>query len=42
MFTVVVSFFSGRNNPEWVVKNNRALTELMVNARKEENFGLPA
>ena len=42
MFTVVVSFFSGRNNPEWVVKNNRALTELMVNARKKENFGLPA
>ena len=42
MFTVVVSFFSGRNNPEWVVRDNRRLTELMVNARKEGNFGLPA
>lgn len=42
MFTVVVSFFSGRNNPEWVVRDNRKLTEFMVNARKEGKFGLPA
>ena len=42
MFTVLVSFFSGRNNPEWVVKYNRTLTELMVNARKAGKIGLPA
>ena len=42
MFTVVVSFFSGRDNPEFTVKGNRTLKARMVEARDNGWFGLPA
>ena len=42
VFTVVVSFFSGRDNPQFIVKGNQELKARMVEARDNGWFGLPA
>ena len=42
VFTVVVSFFSGRNNPQFIVEGNQNLKARMVEARANKWFGPPA
>ena len=42
VFTVVVSFFSGWDNPQFIVKGNQELKARMVEARDNGWFGLPA
>ena len=39
---MVVSFFSGRDNPEFTVEGNKTLQARMVEARDNGWFGLPA
>ena len=38
----MVSFFSGRDNPQFIFKKNQELAALMVEARDKSWFGLPA
>ena len=37
-----MSFFSGRDNPQFIVKGNQELKARMVEARDNGWFGLPA
>jgi len=41
-FTVVVSFFSGIPNPQWLVENNQELTDLLVASKKAGTLGHPS
>ena len=39
---MVVSFFAGVENPEWTVKDNEGLTDLLVTAKENGQLGLPS
>ena len=41
-FTVVVSFFSGIPNPQWLVSDNEELTGLLVESLKAGTLGHPS
>ena len=41
-FTVVVSFFSGIPNPQWLVENNEELTALLVEFKNAGTLGHPS